>query len=246
MKHNQPAKRRGSAERASFRGECETWMTDPATGLSVPGSYSKDKNLIMLAAHEAILGRLHYISPSALTIKSIAVGIGTTAPTSTDTGLVSLTLAKDISSWDDSGFSDIPRSTAAVLRFEAAEANAEIAELGAFFDDDSLVSRVIFGQGNITAATKASPAVITSAGHGLTSGNRVKIESVGGMTELNGNYYYVAVLSSSTFALYSDAGLGAPVNSGSYGVYTSGGTWTKVKKKLSPKVFNVRYSYLLS
>lgn len=234
------------SERSILRGSAESWLADPVTGVVLPGSFSKDRNLVMLAAQETILERLRYIAPSELTIKQIAVGIGSTAPTTSDTGLDSLTLAKDIDSWDDTGFGEVPRYTTAVIQFTTAEANAELAEIGVFFDDDSLVSRVLFGQGVITGATQANPCVITSAAHGLTDGDRVLIESVGGMTTLNGNYYYVDVLSSSTFALYSDAGLSSKVNSSAYGAYTSGGTWTKIKKKTSSSVFIVRYSYSLS
>jgi hypothetical protein len=43
---------------------------------------------------------------------------------------------------------------------------------------------------NITGITQADPAVVTVA-HALTKGKTVYIESVGGMTELNGNFYLV-------------------------------------------------------
>jgi hypothetical protein len=55
------------------------------------------------------------------------------------------------------------------------------------------------------------------------SGDRVKISSVGGMTELNGNKYYVKPLTYRTFELYSDSALTTPVASTGYTTYTSGG-----------------------
>ena len=58
----------------------------------------------------------------------------------------------------------------------------------------------------ITGATNATPIVVTAAGHGLTTGQKVVVASVGGNTNANGTNY-VSVLSASTFALYSDAGL---------------------------------------
>jgi hypothetical protein len=51
-----------------------------------------------------------------------------------------------------------------------------------------------------------SPGPITSAGHELRDGEKVAIAAVQGNTNANGSYY-VDVLSSSTFALYTDEGL---------------------------------------
>jgi hypothetical protein len=73
--------------------------------------------------------------------------------------------------------------------------------------------------GNVTGATKANPAVITSNGHGLLAGDIVSFAGVGGMTQLNGNSYTVANPTANTFEL-------SGVNSSAYGTYTSGGTAT--------------------
>lgn len=70
-------------------------------------------------------------------------------------------------------------------------------------------------QGTISAASNASPIVITSANHGLTTGQKVGIINVGGNTAANGTWV-VTVLSSSTFALNGSSGNAS---------YTSGGTW---------------------
>ena len=68
-------------------------------------------------------------------------------------------------------------------------------------------------QKTITNATQASPVVVTtSTAHGLTDGQRVTITDVVGMTQLNGNTYYADVLTSNTFALYTDAGISSAVN----------------------------------
>jgi len=76
----------------------------------------------------------------------------------------------------------------------------------------------------ITGVTKASPAVVTvSSSHGYIDGQQVTISGVGGMTQLNGNTYYADVLTSTTFALYSDIALTTPINSTAYTTYTSGG-----------------------
>ncbi len=60
-------------------------------------------------------------------------------------------------------------------------------------------------------------------------GDRVTISSVGGMTELNGNNYYVNPLTYKTFEIYSSYDpdtdtLSSPINSTAFGAYTSGGT----------------------
>lgn len=69
--------------------------------------------------------------------------------------------------------------------------------------------------GNVTAATNASPIVVTSASHGLSTGQRVTIASVGGNTAANGTFTITRV-SADTFSLNGSTGNGS---------YTSGGTW---------------------
>ena len=73
----------------------------------------------------------------------------------------------------------------------------------------------------IQTVSKASPAVVTtSQDNFLTDGLRITITNAQGMTQLNGVTYYVNVLTSNTFALYSDAGLATPVNSTGYTTYS--------------------------
>lgn len=69
---------------------------------------------------------------------------------------------------------------------------------------------------DITAITKANPAVVTSTAHGLQDGAVVEITGVVGMTELNGRRFVVESLTTDTFALVG-------VDSTGYGTYTSGG-----------------------
>ena len=81
---------------------------------------------------------------------------------------------------------------------------------------------------NITGATKANPVVITTGGHTFTEGQQVLIASVGGMTQLNGNYYTVKNPTSTTFELFTAQATAttvvASVNGNAYSTYTSGGT----------------------
>ena len=70
--------------------------------------------------------------------------------------------------------------------------------------------------GTITAASNATPIVITSASHGLTTGRTVSIQNVAGNTAANENWTITKV-SDNTFSLNGSVGNGS---------YTSGGTWT--------------------
>lgn len=69
--------------------------------------------------------------------------------------------------------------------------------------------------GSITNATNASPIVVTSATHGLTTGARITITGVSGNTAANGTFT-VTKIDANTFSLDGSTGNGA---------YTTGGTW---------------------
>lgn len=84
----------------------------------------------------------------------------------------------------------------------------------------------------ITAATKASPGVLTSNSHGFSNGDEIFIASVGGMIELNGRNYRVANSSTNTFTL-TDL-FGAAINTTSFTTYTSGGTATEIFELATP------------
>lgn len=69
----------------------------------------------------------------------------------------------------------------------------------------------------ITGVSQANPAVVTSAGHGLTQGDVVRISAVVGMDELNGGVFNVGEVVGTTFEL-------AETDSTGYGAWISGGT----------------------
>ena len=71
---------------------------------------------------------------------------------------------------------------------------------------------------DITGATNASPIVITSTAHGLSDGDLVGVNGVGGNTAPNGVVWTVDNAATDTFELQGSVGNGA---------YTSGGTWYK-------------------
>lgn len=68
----------------------------------------------------------------------------------------------------------------------------------------------------ITAVTKANPAVVTSAAHGYANGDKVTISGVLGMTQLNGNTYTVAGVTTNTYQL-------SGIDSTGFTTYVSGG-----------------------
>lgn len=87
---------------------------------------------------------------------------------------------------------------------------------------EEVYGRLTYSSGTISGATNATPIVVTTnAAHGLVSGQPVTISGVVGNTAANGTFY-VNVLTTTTFALYSNAGLTIPVIGN--GVYSSGGT----------------------
>lgn len=72
----------------------------------------------------------------------------------------------------------------------------------------------------IQNVSKANPAVVTTVDDNFfIEGLKITVTNSQGMTQLNGNTYYVDVLTSNTFALYSDSGLTTPVNSTGYTAY---------------------------
>lgn len=80
----------------------------------------------------------------------------------------------------------------------------------------------------ITGVTKASTAVVTLAGARtyFRDGEPMTISGVVGMTELNGNTYYVKPVTATSVELYTDQARTTPVNSTAFGTYTSGGVGT--------------------
>src|SRR6266704_1344499 len=97
---------------------------------------------------------------------------------------------------------------------------------------------------NITGATQANPGVITSNAHGYANGDWIFISNVVGMTQLNGNTYVVAGVTTNTFTLVPL--FGSAVNTLAFTPYTSGGTAQRIYTITSPyqasEVFGIRYT----
>ena len=105
--------------------------------------------------------------------------------------------------------------------------------------------QVLTGSANtITGVTQANPGVVTSAAHGYSNGDEIYIDSVGGMTELNGRNYRVANVTTNTFTLQNL--FGVDINTTSFTAYTSGGAADKIYEIATPYVeadlFNLRYA----
>jgi len=120
-----------------------------------------------------------------------------------------------------------------IIPFEFSTTDTYILELSnqkiRFYRDGGIITETAK---NITAITKANPAVVTSNGHGFTNGDHVIISGVGGMTEVNGITFTVADSATNTFSLKNYDG--TAINSSAYTTYTSGGTAAKIYEIASP------------
>jgi len=109
-----------------------------------------------------------------------------------------------------------------LIPFEFSDEQAYILEFGAnyirFFKDGGILTETVK---NITAITKANPAVATSNSHGFSNGDRVFISGVVGMTEVNNREFTVAGATTNTFEL-------SGINSSAFTTYSSGGTAGKI------------------
>ena len=75
--------------------------------------------------------------------------------------------------------------------------------------------------------SQSNPTIITTTNnHEFTEGTAVTITDVSGMTELNGNEYFMDILTGNTFAIYEDETLTTPLDSTGFTPYSSGGVAT--------------------
>ena len=92
-----------------------------------------------------------------------------------------------------------------------------------FFKDSGQITE---GNKNISAITKANPAVVTSNGHGFVNGDFVNISGVVGMTEVNNTTFKVADKTTNTFELQNVDG--TDINSSAFTTYSSGGVINRI------------------
>ena len=112
--------------------------------------------------------------------------------------------------------------TTRLIGFQFSTIQGYVLEFGhnyiRFFKDNGAVLETAK---NITDAIAANPCVITSAAHGFVNGDSVYIDSVVGMTELNGRFFTVANKTTDTFEL-------SGIDSTAFTAYASGGTVSRV------------------
>ena len=105
-----------------------------------------------------------------------------------------------------------------IIPFEFNITQSYILELGdqyiRFYKDNGQITNA---SKTITGITQANPAVVTVSSHGYSNGDDVWINSVVGMTQVNGRRFRIANVTTNTFELQG-------VNSTNYTAYTSGGT----------------------
>ena len=119
-------------------------------------------------------------------------------------------------------YADDPDFSGGAVAYSATTSTLTVVASNDRYFVGSITTPVSSASGNISAATNANPcAITTSSAHGYSTGNEVAFSGMSGMTELNGNSYIITVTGSTTFTLDG-------VNSTAYGVYTSGGTVTRV------------------
>ena len=135
------------------------------------------------------------------------------------------------------------KNSANVTRLIPFEFNVEqsyVMEFGdqyiRFFKDNGQITETAQ---DITAITKADPAVVTVSSHGYSNGDHVWINDVVGMTEVNGRRYTVANKTTNTFEL-------SGVDSTDYTTYSSGGTAAKVFEISTPytssQLFDIQFA----
>lgn len=81
-------------------------------------------------------------------------------------------------------------------------------------------------QTSVTAATKASPCVLTIVGHSFKAGDNVTVSGIAGMTELNGRSFVVGTVTADGVPLKDHHGNN--IDSSAYTTYVSGGTVNRV------------------
>ena len=132
-------------------------------------------------------------------------------------------------------------NTTRLIPFEFNDEQAYVLEFGdqyiRFFKDQGQITEA---DKTITGITKANPAVVTtSTSHGYSNGDDIWINSVGGMTEVNGRRFTIGNVTSTTFELTG-------VDSTNYTTYTSGGTAAKVYEIATPytsaQVFDLQFA----
>ena len=92
----------------------------------------------------------------------------------------------------------------------------------------NLGTQPVYTRANITGALNSNPAAITVVANGLKPNDKIMISGVEGMTQLNGQTFYVNKSGPDTLLLYSDLNLYFPIDATGFGTYTGNGVIEKV------------------
>lgn len=100
--------------------------------------------------------------------------------------------------------------------------NCGVADLCGNMWEVSLGMTCIASAKTISGATQANPCVVTATGHGYATGDVIQIDSVVGMTQLNGRLYTITKVDDNSFSLDG-------INATGFTAYSSAGTATRGK-----------------
>lgn len=121
-----------------------------------------------------------------------------------------------------------------ILKFEFSTTQAYMLEFGdayiRFFKNNAAIT---LPDVVITNATRANPCVVTANAHGYANGDRVLINDVVGMVQLNNREFQVANVTANTFEL-KDAQTLVNLDSTFYTAYASSGVVAKIYEIVSP------------
>lgn len=129
---------------------------------------------------------------------------------------------------------------ARLKRFEFSTTQAYMLEFGhnyiRFYKNNAPIT---FANKIITGATAANPVVVTSVAHGFANGDKIRIDNVSGMTQLNNREFTVAGVTANTFQL-------SGINGTAFNAYTSGGTAAQIVEVTSTytesEVFGLKFT----
>jgi len=130
--------------------------------------------------------------------------------------------------FEGTGFGGI--STSGTVYFVKSIVNSTTFTISATQGGSALSLTTASGNMLVTVGGQPAVRVTTNGTNGFTTGEIVRIDGTAGSTQLNGNYYYVRVISSTQFDLYTQA-YSSSLNAVNYPVtaisaYTGGGyTW---------------------
>jgi len=85
---------------------------------------------------------------------------------------------------------------------------------------------------NIVGVSRANPGVVEVTGHGFSTGDEVYFTGVGGMTQLNSQFFLVVYIGANTFSLKDIDG--NAIDTTDFDAFTAGGTVARVYEIASP------------